>query len=285
MNAYVDLHCHSTASDGTMAPAEVVQLAKRSGLSAMALTDHDTIGGIAEAAEEAKKVGVDFLPGIEISAEFPAPGTLHLLGYGVDPQSAVLLDLTKQLLEGRDNRNPRMVARLNELGIRVTMQEWEAESGGVVLGRPHLAKILVQKGYVKTIKEAFDKYLGTTGAAYVDKERLGPQRAMELIRESGGVAVLAHPIQLRTGNDAELDRVVKDLVDLGLQGIEVIHSDHDAAWVEKVGELAGKYGLIKTGGSDFHGRTKEAISLGVANGRKVPREWYEGLVGKIKRRG
>lgn len=268
-----------------MAPAEVVQLAKRSGLSAMALTDHDTIGGIAEAAEEAKKVGVDFLPGIEISAEFPAPGTLHLLGYGVDPQSAVLLDLTKQLLEGRDNRNPRMVARLNELGIRVTMQEWEAESGGVVLGRPHLAKILVQKGYVKTIKEAFDKYLGTTGAAYVDKERLGPQRAMELIRESGGVAVLAHPIQLRTGNDAELDRVVKDLVDLGLQGIEVIHSDHDAAWVEKVGELAGKYGLIKTGGSDFHGRTKEAISLGVANGRKVPREWYEGLVGKIKRRG
>lgn len=282
---FVDLHCHSTASDGTLSPAEVVQLAGTSGLSALALTDHDTIGGVAEAAAEAKKLGLDFLTGIEISAEYPSPGTLHMLGYGVDVESAVLKDLTKQLLEGRDNRNPRMVARLNELGIRVTMAEWEAECGGSVLGRPHLAAILVRKGYVKSIKEAFDQYLGSTGTAYVDKERLSPGHAIQLIRQSGGIAVLAHPIQLRTTNDAELDRVVKDLVDLGLEGIEVIHSDHDAAWVEKVAGLAKKFGLLKTGGSDFHGRTKEAISLGMANGRRVPREWFEVLVEKIKRRG
>jgi predicted metal-dependent phosphoesterase TrpH len=280
--SFVELHCHSTASDGTLAPAEVVRLAKRSGLSALALTDHDTIGGVAEAAEEARKEGIDFLPGIEISAEFPSPGTLHLLGYGVDPESAVLKDLTRQLLEGRDNRNPRMVERLNELGIRVTMEEWEAESGGGVLGRPHLAAILVRKGYVKTIKEAFDKYLGSTGAAYVDKERLSPRRAMELIRESGGVAVLAHPFQLRTENDAQLERVVKDLVDMGLEGIEIIHSDHDQVWVDKVTGLGRKYGLVMTGGSDFHGTNKKDIQLGVANGRRVPRELYEGLVRRLK---
>lgn len=281
---FVDLHCHSTASDGTFSPTEVVQLAQRNGLSALALTDHDTIGGVAEAAEAAKRLGIDFIPGIEISAEFPSPGTLHLLGYGVDPESAVLKDLTRTLLEGRDNRNPRMVKRLNELGIRVTMEEWEAEAGGTVLGRPHLAAILVRKQYVKSIKEAFDKYLGSTGTAYVDKERLTPKRAMELIRESGGITVLAHPVQLRTENDAQLERVVKDLVDLGLEGIEIIHSDHDQAWVDKVTALGKRYGLVMTGGSDFHGTNKKDIPLGMANGRRVPRELYEGLVQRLRSR-
>jgi predicted metal-dependent phosphoesterase TrpH len=279
---FVDLHCHSTASDGTLAPADVVRLAQRNGLSALALTDHDTIGGVAAAAAEAKALGIDFIPGIEISATFPHPGTLHILGYGVDPHSQVLHDLTRQLIEARDNRNPRIIAKLNELGVAITMEELEKEAAGAVVGRPHIAAILHRKGYVSSIKEAFNKYLGQGGAAYFDKERLPPERAFDLIKQSGGVAVLAHPIQLRTENDAQLDRVVKDLVDLGLVGIEVIHSDHDAAWVEKCMGLAKRYGLLMTGGSDFHGGNKANIDLGTANGRRIPREYFETLRGRLK---
>lgn len=278
---WIDLHCHSTASDGTLPPAEVVRLAVRNGLGALALTDHDTIGGVAEAAAEAKKVGIDFLPGIEISAEFPAPGTLHILGYGVDPESAPLKRMTDQLIEGRDNRNPRIVQKLNEMNVAVTMEEWEAEAKGNVLGRPQLAAILLRKGYVSSIKQAFDKYIGQGAPAYFDKERLTPRRAFEMIREAKGLPVLAHPPQLRTENDGQLERVVKDLVDLGLAGIEIIHSDHDAAWVEKCTRLADRYGLLKTGGSDFHGTNKKDIELGVARGRTIPRELFDALVERL----
>ncbi|HSV14239.1 MAG TPA: PHP domain-containing protein [Tepidisphaeraceae bacterium] len=278
---FVDLHCHSTASDGTLLPADVVRLAVRSGLSALALTDHDTIGGVAEAAAEAKKLGIDFLPGIEISAEYPSPGTMHILGYGVDPNSASLKRLTDQLIEGRDNRNPRIVAKLNEMNVAVTMDEWENEAKGNVLGRPQLAAILLRKGYVSSIKQAFDKYIGQGAPAYFDKERLTPKRALAMIRESGGLPVLAHPIQLRTTNDGQLDRIVKDLLDLGLAGLEIIHSDHDAAWVEKCTSLADRYGLLKTGGSDFHGTNKKDIELGVARGRRIPRELFDALTQRL----
>jgi predicted metal-dependent phosphoesterase TrpH len=277
---FVDLHCHSTASDGTLSPSEVVRLAARSQLCGLALTDHDTIGGIAEAAAEAEKLSISFLPGIEISCEYPQPGTMHLLGYGVDPSSAVLKDLTTQLLAARDDRNPRIVRRLNELGVHITMDEVEQEARGNVVGRPHIAAILHRKGYVSSIKQAFDKYLGNGGLAYFDKERLPRERAMQLVIESGGLPVLAHPVQLRTTNDAQLERVIKDLKDAGLAGLEVIHSDHDAALVEKYGALARQYGLLPTGGSDFHGTNKKNIELGIANGRRIPREWMDALVAK-----
>jgi predicted metal-dependent phosphoesterase TrpH len=287
MTPFVDLHSHSTASDGTFAPADVVRLAARCGLSGMALTDHDTIGGIAEAAAEAKAAGIDFLPGIEVSSEYPHPGTMHILGYGVDPASKTLHDLTTQLIEGRDNRNPKIIARLRELGVAITMEEVEleaksaeAEKGGTrkPVGRPHIAAILLRKGYVSSMKQAFDKYLAPGGSAYFDKERLTPRQALEMIRDAGGLPVLAHPVQLRTENDGQLERVIKDLKDLGLEGLEVIHSDHDAALVEKYGRLAERFGLLKTGGSDFHGTNKKDIQLGTANGRKVPREWMDALV-------
>jgi predicted metal-dependent phosphoesterase TrpH len=283
-SGYVDLHCHSTASDGTRSPTDIVRLAKDSGLSALALTDHDTGAGVAEAASAAESLGIDFLPGIEISCEYPHPGTMHLLGYGIDPENPVLRDLTARLIAGRNNRNPRIVARLNELGVSISMDEVESEAGGTVVGRPHIAAILVRKGYVNSIKHAFDKFLGTTGLAYFDKERLTSRQAMELVRQSGGLPVLAHPIQLRTTNDAELTRVVKDLVDLGLVGLEVIHSDHDRSMVERYGTLADKYKLLKTGGSDFHGANKKDISLGLANGRRVPRAWFDALRERATRR-
>jgi predicted metal-dependent phosphoesterase TrpH len=274
----VDLHCHSTASDGTLPPRELVRLAKRSNLTALALTDHDTVAGCAEASDEAKKLGIDFLCGIEISAEFPAPGTMHILGYGVDPENPALKNLTATLIAGRDNRNPKIVEQLNEMGVAVTMREWEDEAKGGVLGRPHLAAILQRKGYVSSIKHAFDKYIGQGAPAYFDKERLTPRQAFERIAASGGVAALAHPIQLRTQNDAELERVVKDLVDLGLRGIEVLHSDHDDAWVEKCTRLADRFGLLKTGGSDFHGSNKKDIELGLARGRRIPREMFDAIL-------
>jgi hypothetical protein len=288
-NAFVDLHSHSTASDGTFAPADVVRLAKDCGVSGLALTDHDTIGGIAEAAAEAKRVGIDFLPGIEISAEFPHPGTLHILGYGIDPESKVLRELTGTLLEGRDNRNPKIIARLQELNVAITMAEVEHEAKAdqsekkKPIGRPHIAAILLRKGYVSSIKQAFDKYLAPGGLAYFDKERLTPKQALEAIRSSGGLPVLAHPVQLRTENDAQLERAIKDLVDLGLAGLEVIHSDHNAALVEKYGALADRYHLLKTGGSDFHGTNKAYIKLGDARGHQVPRVWFDELVARASR--
>jgi predicted metal-dependent phosphoesterase TrpH len=201
------------------------------------------------------------------------------------------------LIEARDNRNPRIIAKLNELGVAITMQEVEAQAArstppspahlspgatAQVIGRPHIAAVLLKKGYVSSIKQAFNQYLGQGGSAYFDKERLEPRRAFELIRLSGGVAVLAHAIQLRIENDAALDRVVKDLVDLGLGGIEVLHSDHDAAWVDKCTRLADRYQLLKTGGSDFHGSNKKDIDLGLANGRRIPREWFDRLRERAK---
>lgn len=287
--SYVDLHCHSTASDGTLAPADVVRLAKESGLSALSLTDHDSVGGIAEAAAEAKKLGIDFISGIEISCEYPQPGTMHILGYGVDPENATLRDLTRTLLEGRDNRNPKIIATLQELGVAITMEEVEQEAKADLaekegkkkpIGRPHIAAILLRKGYVSSIKQAFDKYLAPGGLAYFDKERLTMTQAVERIIGSGGLPVLAHPVQLRTANDAQLERVVKDLVDLGLAGLETIHSDHDADQVEKYTALAGRYNLLTTGGSDFHGTNKKDISLGTARGRKVPRAFFDALVAR-----
>jgi predicted metal-dependent phosphoesterase TrpH len=187
------------------------------------------------------------------------------------------VELTRQLIEGRDNRNPRIMAKLNEMGVAVTMDEWQAEANGGVLGRPHLAAVLLRKGYVSSIKEAFDRYLAQGSPAYADKEKLTSRRALEMIRESGGLPVLAHAFQLRTENDAQLDTIVRGLVEQGLAGIEVFHSDHDAAWVNKTMALAQRYHLLKTGGSDFHGTNKKDIDLGLARGRRVPRAMFDEL--------
>ena len=283
MERYVDLHCHSTASDGSLPPAEVVRLAKKAGVSAMSLTDHDTMAGIAEAAAEAAVQGIDFISGIEISCEYRHPGTMHLLGYGIDPKSAVLADLSKGLIEARNDRNPLIIKRLNELNVAVTMREWEDEAGGVV-GRPHLAAILIRKGYVSSVKQAFAKYLGQGGLAYFDKERLPANRALELVLACGGLPVLAHPIQLGTGNDAELETVVKGMVDMGLVGIETMHSEHDASHVAKYAKLAERFGLIQTGGSDYHGSSKKHIQFGLIGSRRVPRAFFDILVDTHRKR-
>lgn len=289
----VDLHMHSTASDGSLSPTELVGQVKLAGLSAMALTDHDTIGGCVEAAAAAAAAGIDFIPGIEISCEFPRPGTMHLLGYGVDIHSPILHELTRRLISGRTERNTRILGLLQGAGIDVTEQELLAQADGGTVGRPHLAAILVRKGFVKSVQEAFNLYLGQGGKFYIDKETTTSRQAIEMIHASGGIAVLAHPIQLRTENDAQLMTVIKSLADQGLDGIEVIHSDHNDAYIEKLEAIARKMGLLATGGSDFHGSSKPSISLGRAGGgrgneqgagRRIPRAVYEAVVARIKQR-
>ena len=278
---FVDLHAHSTASDGTLSPTELVRTAKDAGLTGIALTDHDTVAGCAEAADVARALGVEFIPGIEISAEYPRPGTMHLLGYGIDPADPALATLTQTLLAGREGRNERIVARLQTLGVAITLQEVLARAAGTV-GRPHIAGVLVAKGYASSTQQAFSKYLGQGGSVYEDKETMTPARAIEMIRRAGGVAVLAHPVQLKKENFAQLANEVKALADSGLGGIECIHSDHREAMVAELSELADRFGLVKTGGSDYHGGSKPHIRLGYAGGRRVPREWFDTLRATIQ---
>lgn len=280
---FVDLHCHSTASDGTFTPEDVARLAIESGLSGFSLTDHDTIAGLAAAEKAATKLGIDFLPGIEISCTFPKPGLMHLLGYRIDPLSASLTKLTAELIEGRDARNLQIIDKLRSLRIDITLEEVEANAGGDVIARPHIAQVLLKKGYVNSIKAAFDKYLAPGGMAFFDKEVFTSREAIGLIHDAGGVAVLAHPVQLKLSNHAQLLQTVKNLVDLGLDGIEVIHSDHDAAAAELMEQVAAQFGLLKTGGSDFHGSRKPGVELGIANGRRVPREWFDAILSRVKR--
>jgi predicted metal-dependent phosphoesterase TrpH len=282
--SFVDLHTHSTASDGTLAPADVVREAQQAGLSALALTDHDTVAGIREAADEAKKLGIDFLTGIEISCQYPRPGTMHLLGYGIDPTSRVLHETMRRLVEARDERNWKVVDALQQQGVTITPDEVRAVSGGGVIGRPHIAQVLLTKGYVSSVREAFKQYLGQGGSAFFDKEMFTPRQAIELVCDSGGIAVLAHPVQLRKENFAQLTNTIKDLADLGLGGVEVIHSDHRESLIHELAELADRFGLLKTGGSDFHGANKPHIKLGFAGTRRIPRECYDQLVGRLHAR-
>jgi predicted metal-dependent phosphoesterase TrpH len=281
--SHVDLHFHSTASDGTNSPAQTARLAHSAGLSAIALTDHDTIAGVAEARDEARRLGIDFVTGIEISAEYPRPGTLHMLGYGIDIAHPAVRDLTARLQAGRGDRNGRLIAKLNEIGIPISMEEVRAIAGDGVMGRPHFAQALVNRRIVSSIQQAFDEYLGQGGRAYLDKERLGPAEAISLIHEAGGLAVLAHPVQLQKTNDLQLETEIKNLVDLGLDGVEVIHSDHDDRIIRKLAQWADRFGLVKTGGSDFHGTTKPHIRLGIAKSRAIPREYFDALIKRLQR--
>jgi 3',5'-nucleoside bisphosphate phosphatase len=271
-----------------MAPADVVRLAADSGLSALALTDHDTIAGIEDAYGEAARLGINFLPGIELSCYFPRPGTLHVLGYGLDPQNPELLEVIREQSVGREARNRLMVDRLNGLGLNVSWEEVVEEAGGAEkagsIGRPHLAAVLVRKGYVVSSRQAFDLYLGGAGAAYVDNNQLSAVRAIAAIRAAGGLASLAHPLQLRRQLPAQLEAMTRELAEQGLEAIETIHSGHDDYTVARFTRLADRLDLLTTGGSDFHGSNKSSIRLGRPAGREVPREVYERILGRLRGR-
>lgn len=257
----IDLHVHTTASDGTLTPSQTVQLAKRRQLKAIAITDHDTVDGVKEALEEGKRLSIEVIPGVEISANAKT-GSLHLLGYFVETERGILKEKLERLKQARSERNPRIADRLNDLGVHITYEEVVRASGGGQVGRPHFAQVLVNRGYVRSISEAFDRYLAQGAPAYVGKFRFEVKEAMDIVLEAGGVPVLAHPFTMNCAPD-ELETRVTELVQDGLKGIEVFYPDHTGEQTVQYQRLADKLGLVKTGGSDFHGALIEKAELGI----------------------
>lgn len=275
-DAFIDLHAHTTASDGSLSPTELVRAAAAEGLAALAVTDHDTVEGLAEARIEARRAGIELVNGMELSVRWDE-GTFHLLGYLFEEGPGLSSGLA-QLQALRHDRNLRMIGRLNELGYGVSYADVAAESGGGQVGRPHMAKALVRKGLVPTVQEAFERLLRRGRPAYVIVDRLEPEDAFALVRRAGGVPVLAHPYQLRLSEE-ELDARIPGWKDAGLGGIEVQHSSHDAARQSFLERLAGKHGLAATGGSDFHGDTKPDVHLGRAHGgTRIPVSRLDDLI-------
>lgn len=266
MTKYVDLHTHSTASDGSFPPAEVVRMAKEAGLKAMALTDHDTTDGLAEALAAGEKLGVEVIPGVEISAQH-IDDSMHVLGYFLDLFGGRLEERLGVLKQARKDRNPKIIAKLNALGINITIEQVERISGGGQVGRPHIARALLESGYVGSMQQAFDIYLRNGGKAYVAKYRFPPAEALEMIREAKGVPVLAHPFTLGLGNPAALKALLQDLKAHGLAGIEVFYADHTPEQEALYLKLAQELGLLITGGSDFHGANKPEVTLGQIRSR------------------
>ena len=275
MERLIDLHTHTTASDGSMSSKDIVRHAKGMGLCAIAVTDHDTMEGIPEALEEGKSLGIEVIPGVEISASYKPE--MHILGYFTEETYLNIKDVLVKLRKNRDERNPRIIARLNEMGFNITLEEAEKESGGNVLGRPHIARVLINKGYVKNMEEAFDKYLGSGKPAYFKKDKLTPEEGIQEITKAGGIPVLAHPIHLGL-SFSQLDDLLAVLVPIGLRGMEAYYVDNTNDDTGKLLRLAIKYNMLVTGGSDFHGSFKPDIELGKGRGNlRVPFELLEKL--------
>lgn len=260
-----DLHMHSTHSDGTDSPRRLVELAREAGLETIAVTDHDTTSAIAEAQAAGEELGVRVLSGVEISVEHYGR-TVHLLGYCFDSGVEKLQAALTAILEGREVRNRKIIEKLNELGIPVTYEMVVAESGGMVVGRPHFAAALLKMNAVTTRQEAFDQYLGAGGRAHVDRFQFSLQQGVELVRDAGGIAVLAHPKQVRLGPEETLEGLVDSLVHAGLGGIECYYSTHSPEETEMFLNLANAHDLIVTGGSDYHGNNKPDIRIGTGKG-------------------
>lgn len=270
MDRFIDLHTHSSASDGSMSPRELVRHAKACGLSAIALTDHDTVEGIDEALDEGRRVGLEVVAGVEISADYKPE--MHILGYFFNGTHNNIRDTLKKLRENRSIRNPKIVSKLNELGFDITLEEVEAEANGSVVGRPHIAKVLVKKGYVKSTEEAFEKYLSSGKPAYFKKDKLKPEESIQEIVKAGGIPVLAHPIYLYH-TLSELDQLLEQLKKAGLIGVEAHYVDNSKEDTGNLLRLVIKHSLLATGGSDFHGDFKPGIELGKGRGNlKVPYE-------------
>jgi hypothetical protein len=277
----IDLHIHTTASDGTLTPSQTVQLAKERRLKAIAITDHDTVDGVEEGLEEGKRLSLEVIPGVEISAN-AKKGTLHLLGYFVETEHGILKEKLEKLKEARSERNPRIVNKLNDLGIDITYQEVIQTSGGGQVGRPHFAQVLVDRGYVGSIDEAFSRYLAQGAPAYVHKYRFEPKEAIDIILKAGGVPVLAHPFTLN-GTPEELETIVTELIQDGLKGIEAFYPNHSREQIARYQTLAEKRGLVITGGSDFHGPLIEKGQLGIIGNRmSLPYTIIEELL-RVKR--
>ena len=260
MMSMVDLHTHSTASDGTFSPAELAAEAHKTGLSLFALTDHDTVAGVAEAQQAGKAIGIRVLPGIEISVEWQ-PGELHLLGLGIDIKNKTLCGLMQYAQEKRLERNRKMIEKFNEAGIIIDEEKLIHIAGEAVIGRPHFAKYLVQEKKAKSIQDAFLKYLAKGRPFYIEKECLPLTESIEAIKAACGVPVLAHPMSLYL-SWGKLPETIAQFKEQGLVGIEAWHSGARYSECVRLQALAKDLGLIVTAGSDFHGANRKDVHLG-----------------------
>ena len=270
---FVDLHSHSTASDGALAPAAVVETAARAGLAALALTDHDTLAGVAEATSAGARLGVRIVPGVELSL-MDGEKEVHMLGLHIARVDALQAEL-EAVRDSRKSRAEQIVGKLNALGVPVTIDAVLIEAAGGAIGRPHVARALIAGGWVRDQREAFDRYLGAGRPANVEKQRITIADGIALIHECGGIAVIAHP-----GPDGRRERV-EPLIALGLDGLEVKHPGHSNEDSLRIAALADFFGLVKSGGSDWHGATSGPRVLG---GMNVPEEWLDLQDARVEKR-
>ncbi len=282
----IDLHIHSTASDGTLSPPELLHLAQNLNLGAIAITDHDTLDGSKEALGYGIPPSIKFLTGIEISAtpppSFSCPGSFHILGYGFDMDDPVLNRSLSRLKASRKSRNPRILELLSKMGIELTLNEVRDLAGDSQLGRPHIAQLMVKKGFVRSIDEAFDKYLGKGKPAYVDRFRFDCEKTIQTILDAGGIPVLAHPFLLNMNDEKIFDGLMAVLTEMGLRGLEVYFPEHTADLVDYYTRIANRYNLLMTGGTDFHGDVKPEIKMGSGRGNLfIPYELYEKLISAL----
>jgi predicted metal-dependent phosphoesterase TrpH len=282
----IDLHIHSTASDGTLTPSEILALAQNLHLGAIAITDHDTLDGSKDALSLGIPPSVKFLTGVEISAEpppsFSCAGSFHILGYAVDVDHPGLNRTLSMLRDSRKNRNPKILKLLSRSGIEIALDEVLNLAGNSQLGRPHIAQLMVEKGYVQSIDSAFDEYLGNGKPAYVDRFRFECEETIKSILNAGGIPVLAHPFLLGIKENNILEDLIAVLTDMGLRGIEVYYPEHTQNLVAYYTRLARHYNLLITGGTDFHGDINPEINMGIGKGNFfVPYELYEQLISSL----
>lgn len=261
----IDLHTHTTFSDGSRTPTQVVEEAATLGLSAVAITDHDTVDGLEEALEAGERLGIEVVPGVELNLEHDRV-TMDMLGYFLAGMpTAELREELAELREYRTERNRRMLERLAELGLPLDESALEAAAENGAVGRPHIGEAMMRRGYVSSISEAFELYLRRGAPAWVDRRRLALGHALKLLRASGALPVLAHPGIIRT-DPAGLKRIVRDAAREGMAGIECYYPLHDEETVARCLGIARKYALVPTGGSDYHGTVKPKARLGVGSG-------------------
>ena len=271
----IDLHTHSTVSDGSDPPSRIPELAAEAGCTAVALTDHDRLDGVAEARHRAGELGIELIPGCELSCATDA-GTMHVLVYFLEPGEGPLQDELVRLQDVRDKRNQVMCERL-----QISYEALQEEAGGIGAGRPHAAAILVRQGRATSIKDAFDKWLGKGRPGYVEKERLAPADAVRLATLSGALAVLAHPFTLEL-EPLPLESRVRELAGLGLAGVEALYSRYSPSDRQGLADMARRHGLAVTGGSDHHGTYKPDLQVGVGAGDlQVPDDVLDDLRARL----
>lgn len=267
---YIDLHVHSSASDGSLTPEEVVELAGNAGLTAFALTDHDTVEGVEHALIHAgKRKDVEVIPGTELSCYYNNR-EIHIVGLFVDHRDKPFLDELEKLKQARENRNEKMVQNFVDAGIPLTIEELKHGNPNSVITRAHFARVLVEKGICKDKTEVFDKYLGIGCPFYLPKPKVTPEHVIHLIRQTGGTAILAHPYSYKFSK-AEVDAMLDDLISMGLSGMECYYSTYDDGQMSELRSMALAKNLLVSGGSDFHGAVKPDISIGTGRGNlRIP---------------